>query len=66
MISQSVAEPEFEGREEKGEVEEEMLGQLPAVTEQVSCWHGPLVARPVSWWSGGPDQEGELRGQKVK
>ena len=61
-----MAEPESEGREVEGEVEEEMMEQLPAGTEQVSCWHGPLVARPVSWWSGGAGQEGELRGKKVK
>ena len=61
-----MAEPESEGREVEGEVEEEMYAQLPAVTEPLSCWHGPLVAKPVSWWSGGPDQEGGLQGEKVK
>ena len=53
----------FKGREE--EVEEEMLEQLAAVVEPASCWHGPLVSKPVSWWSGGADQGGEVQGQQV-
>ena len=57
-----MAEPQFEGRE----VEEEMLEQLPAVVEPVSCWHGPLVAKPVSWWSAGADREGMVQKQEVR